>query len=95
MCELRVDNCSHLDILGNKLEKEGVEPGCIFEFHFSIHPTTFPGGVVESVAVPGVKPTWEQIKRVLVMREDGGIEEATIGMAMVMIHLPQIIEDLC
>lgn len=85
----------NLDVLGDTLEKAGVDPGCIFEFHHSMGDDLEPGGVVQSNQVPGVRPTRPQhIQRVLVMQQGGGIVSMTLRTPLVLAHLRRILQDL-
>ncbi len=79
---------SHLDKLGDYMESQGAKPGCIFEFHFSIHPESFDGGVVVTNLPEGELPqSFEDIDKVAVMIKFGGIEVMPPRRACVVANL--------
>ena len=86
--------CWH-DKVGDRLEKEGVLPGNIFEFHTSLSPHYMPGGIVETLGAEGALPKRvSDIKRVVV-REIGGKEvELTANHYRVYKEFPNIRRQL-
>jgi len=86
---------SHLDKLGDYMESQGAKPGCIFEFHFSIHPESLDGGIVVTNLSEGVPPqSFKDIDKVAVMSRFGGIEVMPPTGACVVVNLLHRLEEL-
>jgi hypothetical protein len=86
---------SHLDKLGDYMASQGVKPGCIFEFHFSIHPESYDGGIVITSLPEGERPqSYKDIDKVAVMSKIGGIEVMPPSRMCVVVNLLRRLDEL-
>lgn len=72
-----------IDQIGDFLEAQGVDPGCIFEWGgFNLRPDDLePGGVVVSTLPPGRRPTHPlNISDVYVRRKPNGMGENIVRL---------------
>lgn len=71
-----------IDDLGDKLESEGIAPGCIFEFFGNLDSACYlTGGVVVSRREPGKRPSsiFSHVVRIYVQNKDGTLTTAHLG----------------
>lgn len=90
------DELCWFDKVGDALEKEGIKPGNIFEFHKVIAPGWKPGGIVVTNGPEGIIPrTPESVVKVLLRDFHDAIHEISPRKAIFAMNFISIRGQLC